>query len=237
MPNYTPMEETSLVALLAALRGGMTPTTGYQMFQDVLDTQAQRVDERQQRLASLQDLLASQAVNGQSLEGAQALADAYSRGSNVPPMIEETIDALYPTTMEPQPMPMVPSPYAGSTPSEVGAGRLAAQPMQGPPTMEPVQAQVSPAAPPVDPVAALQQEAAAYQAQADIEEATAEPEATLGDVIAGINAARNQGTDPGRIRQNVMSNPEAAELVAKNYSALSKLFPNIFPDQTGPGGA
>lgn len=266
MPNYNPTEETSLLALLAALKGGMSPTTGYQMFQDVLNQQAARVDARQQRLSSLQDLLTSEAREGQSLAGVQALADAYTPGGGVPPRIENTINALYPMVTPPT---QAQSMYAeGTTPSElrgvtVGApGNVDPQvaaalrargeaPAAGAPAspqttyspmgslgvgQAPYQSQTSPAAPPIDPVAALQQQAAAVQAQQDIDEATAQPAATLGDLVSDINAARAKRTDPATIRNNILSIPEYAELATKNFSALNKMFPAIFPDRSSPLG-
>jgi hypothetical protein len=215
------------MALLAALRGGMEPTTGYQMFSNILDQQAARVDERQQRLSSLQDLLAQQAVAGQSLEGVRALAEAYTPGGGTPPMIDETINDLYPRG----PDQVAPAPASAEGAVSSGspyAGYFA--PQQG------ARPQTSPAAPPVDPAAALQQKAAAYQAASDIQEAQAGPPATVGDVVSGIYAAKAANASNETILAQIRQNPEAMEIVVKNYSALGKIFPGLFPDRSASQG-
>lgn len=235
MANYNPDEQNSLVALVAALRGGLAPSTGYGLFQDILNQQAARVDERQARLSSLTDLLSQQAIAGQSLEGAQALADAYTRGNTVPPRIEDVISSLYPSQMIEGPQEYAPPAMTGSTPSEVGASALAGQPYPGPMPFVEQQAEISPTAPPVDPLVEAQRLADMAQAEQQYAEATAGPEATIGDVVAGINQAIANRVPPEQIRNNAMNNPEAAALITKNYTALSKMFPDIFPSAVGGG--
>jgi hypothetical protein len=243
MPNYSPAEETSLMALLAALRGGMEPTTGYQMFSDILNQQAARVDERQERLRSLQDLLTQQAMTGQSLEGARALADAYTPGGGTPPMINQTINALYPGGPEQIAPEAGANAFVGAqgnpqyaVPSRAGISTGIPYGASPPPMEQGPQQQVSPTAPPVDPGVALQEQAAALQAAQDIEEAQAGPPATVGDVVSGIYAAKAANASNDTILKNIRLNPEAMEIVVKNYSSLTKIFPGLFPDRSASQG-
>jgi len=94
--NFNPQERNSLVSLLSALQGGLPGSQGYGLLQDILGQQQQRVAQRQERMGSLIDLLVNGAAQGQSYEAAQALAGAYTNGSNMPPRIEDALGSLYP---------------------------------------------------------------------------------------------------------------------------------------------
>lgn len=94
--NFNPQEQSSLVGLLAALQGGLPGSTGYGLLQDVLGQQQSRIAARQERTGSLIDMLVNGAAGGQSYEAAQALAGAYTNGSNMPPRIEDALSSLYP---------------------------------------------------------------------------------------------------------------------------------------------
>lgn len=250
MPNFNPGEEQNLMALVAALRGGMQPSTGYSLLQDVLGQQAARVDERKARLQSLTDLLVQNAQQGASLKAATAMADAYTRGNNMPPQIEGVLGDLYPgggPQMVPDTAAMAPTPAPASAAGAVSSGSPYAgyfAPQQGPPPMvsqtPPPGTVTSPLAPPPDPVAEAQAAADYATAQQTIAEASAGPEPAIGDVVTGIYSAINAGTPPRTILQNAMSNPQAATIITENYDALSRIFPQIFPPkdaitQTYPG--
>jgi hypothetical protein len=101
MANFNPMEEKSLMDLLTGLQGGMMGDQAYALLGDIMAQQQARVAQRQERLGSLSDLLVQGASQGQTYGAAQSLADAYTRGSNVPPMIEDTLSALYPNATPP----------------------------------------------------------------------------------------------------------------------------------------
>lgn len=150
-PRYSPDERSSLINLLAALRGGLEPSTGLGLYQGVQADQAARIDERQARLNSLTDLIVGAAGQGQSLDAVNALADAYTRGSNVPPRIEDVIGGLYPTETVTRQIPSgqyTPAAIQGgvTTPSEVGAEQLSPIPIMEEVTRQ-RQAQTSPLAP------------------------------------------------------------------------------------------
>jgi hypothetical protein len=96
MPNFNPQEQSSLLGLLSALQSGLPGSQGYSLLQGVLGQQQNRLAARDERVGSLIDMITNAAGSGQSYEAAQALAGAYSAGSNIPPRVEDALGSLYP---------------------------------------------------------------------------------------------------------------------------------------------
>jgi hypothetical protein len=117
-PNFNPQEQQSLLGLLSALQSGLPGSQGYSLLQGVLGQQQSRLAARDERVGSLIDMITNAAASGQSYEAAQALAGAYSRGSNTPPRIDDALNSLYPAT-------------AGGTPGPGFNATAAAQSQQG----------------------------------------------------------------------------------------------------------
>jgi hypothetical protein len=148
MPGFNPTEQSSLLDLLTALQGGMTGGQGYNILGGILGQQQERVDQRQAQLGSLTDLLTNAAGGGMAYEGASALADAYTRGSNVPPRIEDVLGALYPTG-GPEPTnasgAVMDFPMGSRPGTPYGPPVTPQTPVQGPQAMSPIaQATASP---------------------------------------------------------------------------------------------
>jgi len=251
--NFNPQETDSLMALLAGLRGGMDPATAYGVYGDVLGQQSVRHDERQQRLDTLTDLLTNAATGGltgqpTSYQGAQALADAYTHGSTMPPRIEDTLSSLYPVASNaPQAAAMMP-------PSATAGNAQYAQ------QLAPQQQQFSPAAPTPDPMEAQMQqqqydlgqqqleqaEAAASSAPAIAEAFAAEalrkltvPNATTGEpqtpesiLAAMVVSDEFMGLDPGTQAAIVDAVKRAFSPQGQPQGQSGAAPP---PPQTGPG--
>ena len=93
--NFNPQGQQSLLDLIGGLKAGMDPAAAYGIYQDVAGEQAQRLANRQQRLAGLSDLLSQTAMAGMPYSGAQALAQAAPGPAG--PAVQQMLDALYPT--------------------------------------------------------------------------------------------------------------------------------------------
>lgn len=186
---YSPYEERSLMNLLAAMQGGMSGSAGYGLLNDIMGQQSARVDARQQRMGSLQDLLVNSAMQGQSVDAASALADAYTRGQgNLPPMIADTLSGLYPN-MTPSQNPNI----SANTPSEVGAAAMAGTPQN---MMQMQYSPAGPGAPQPDPMAALEQqllELQVMQAQTDLSQ----------DMNTGTPTAVTQATAQAQVQRAI----------------------------------
>ena len=98
MANFNPQETNSLMALLSGLGSGLSGSQGYSLLQNILGQQQTRIANRQERMGSLIDMLTNTAAQGGSLEAAQALAGAYTHGSNMPPVLQDALQSLYPSS-------------------------------------------------------------------------------------------------------------------------------------------
>ena len=74
--NFNPTNEQGLLSLVAALKGGMDPSTAYSMYQGIASDQATELARRQERLTSLSDLMMDAAGGGATYEQASMLAEA-----------------------------------------------------------------------------------------------------------------------------------------------------------------
>lgn len=92
--NYNTPNESSLLDLIGALKGGMDPNTAYGVYQNVQQDQMNRVAQRQERLGGLAQLLSGTAMQGMPYSGAQALAEAQPGPAG--PAVQQMLASLYP---------------------------------------------------------------------------------------------------------------------------------------------
>ena len=101
--NFNPQGQQSLLDLVAGLKAGMDPAAAYGIYSDIAGEQAQRIANRQQRLAGLSDLLSQTAMAGMPYSGAQALAEAQPGPAG--PAVQNMLSSLYPTGQDNAPIP------------------------------------------------------------------------------------------------------------------------------------
>lgn len=92
--NFNPTNEQGLLSLVAALKGGMDPSTAYSMYQGIASDQATELARRQERLTSLSDLMMDAAGGGATYEQASMLAEAQPGPAG--PAVQSMLDTYYP---------------------------------------------------------------------------------------------------------------------------------------------
>lgn len=199
-----PVYRESLNDLLAAMQAGLDPQIGYSVYGSLQGQHQAQVQQRQANLQQLSQILTGAAAGGQTYDQAQALATAQS-GGRIPPQADPLFEALYPTS--------APTPSAqGSFPGPMIPGQPA---------------QVSPLAPPPDPLAELAQQAQAAQYMQQIQGPAPSETDQLGSLIGYINQAAASGAPMDQIRQQILSDPEAAGIFLKNFDRIATVYPDL----------
>lgn len=207
--NFNPQGQQSLLDLIAGLKAGMDPAAAYGIYQDIAGEQAQRIANRQNRLAGLSDLLSQTAMAGMPYSGAQALAEAQPGPAG--PAVQSMLQSLYPYGEE-SPIPTnasgaVMDQPSGSRPTPSGfTPEGYAVPTSGPQS-------VSPAFQPVPP--SPTEQASMQEAQATM--ATQQAAQQLA-VDASARAAQGQTmqeflTDAARYYPELFATPEGIQTV------------------------
>jgi hypothetical protein len=226
--QYSPDNEGGLLALVAALKGGMDPSVGTSMYGMIEQQQAQEVAQRQERLGGLASLLMGAAQGGTDFQGAEALAEAAPGPAG--PAVQSMLSALYPYSGD-QGGPdlnangAVMDGPAGNAPTPSGF-----TPPQGPSGMQyPTLGQSGPTAqsPAIDPQVQMQQDAMMGEQQAAQQAAATEP--VWGAVSADLANAKAELTPPDvAISQILASNPEVAAILSADPGRLQGMMEAIF---------
>jgi hypothetical protein len=222
MMNYSPDNEQGLLALVAALKGGMDPSVGTQMYGMIEQQQAEELAARQERLGGLASLLTGAATGGMPYEGAQALAEAQPGPAG--PAVQNMLSSLYPYSGD-QAAPDLN--YLGHemdgpagnapTPSGFTPQGYQAVGQSGPQAQSPA----------IDPAVAMQQQAVAGEQQAAQAAAAAEP--VWGAVSADLASAKAKQTPPDvAISQILAANPEVAQILSADPGRLQGMMEAIF---------
>ncbi len=221
--NFNPQESGSLELLLNALRAGLPGNTGYGIMQDVLGQQQQRVQQRQGMLQNLVSNLTNAAQQGGSYQGAQAMANAMVPGQGLPPMVGQALNALYPA-------------------QDTGAIYNSPGPNQYQPIMQrsPMQQSVvAPTPSPTDQLAQMQAQQALQQGM-QTGNFSAGPAASpsynqqgLQMLMQAIAVMKAQQLPPDQIVAKIKSDPEAAAILATNFTNIVQIYPDLMAALTG----
>lgn len=101
MPNLSMNETTTLENLLTALRAGLPASQGYNILQDTLSQQRQRVTQNKERLQSMAQLVAEQAMGGATYDQTSTLMDLVTSRPGVPGKVQGMLDTAYPGMTSP----------------------------------------------------------------------------------------------------------------------------------------
>lgn len=236
--NFNPDNTQGLLSLIEALKNGLDPSTGMQLYGQIQSDQATAIANRQQRMQEYNSLLSGAAASGMPYEG--ALAQAQAMPGPMPPYAQQALTQLYPGGYAQGQAPAPPTNAngqvmdfpAGSRPTETGMTPPTPQGMQYP--VEQVGPQMT--SPAMDPNVALQQQ---YQAM-QMEQMMQPPAPTAGQIedanfaqmVTGIQTLFDKGKSPDEIRALIMQDPTYSGLFVSKYREL--LFQ--FPQFTGIGG-
>ena len=221
--NYSPDNEGGLLALVAALKGGMEPSTGMQMYGMIEQQQAEDIARRQERLGGLASLLTNAAQTGVDYAGASALAEAQPGPAG--PAVQNMLSSLYPYSGEAAGGPdlnangaVMDGPSGNApTPSGFTPEGYAAVGQSGPTAVSPA----------IDPQIAMQQQMMQGEAQAAQQAAAVEP--VWGAVSADLASAKAKQTPPDvAISQILAANPDVAQILSADPGRLQGMMEAIF---------
>jgi hypothetical protein len=226
--QYSPTNEGGLLALVQALKGGMTPDAGMQMYGMIEQQQAQETAQRQERLGGLASLLTNAATSGMPYAGAEALAGA--QPGPMGPAVQSMLESFYPNSGGQAPTPdlnyrgAVMDGPEGSAPSP---GGLTAP--VGPYGMQYGVEDAGPQAisPAMDPMIAMQQQAAEAEMMGAQQAAQTEP--IWAEFMAIMADAKASNIPPDQaFTQFAQANPNEAGLLSGDQSRLTGVLEAIF---------
>jgi len=211
MANFNPQEQQSLEQLLIALRGGLEPSTGYSMLQNVIGEQQARMADRQERMGSLTDLLTKGASQGQTFRQSKILADVMTPQQGVPNQLQGALNTLYPQS----PVQSQNAPIGGF-------------PAGNPPPQQMVNQRMSPLMP--TPQQQLAQMSPTEQIQMQQLQAQSGVDAAFASFMSEAQAARAGGMlDPNQfINELVAAEPQYAAILSSDHAKTSAILQLVF---------
>jgi hypothetical protein len=227
------MTDTGLLGLVEALKSGLDPAVGMQLYGQYQADQDQQEAERKARLEQYNQLISGAAASGMPYEG--ALAQAQALPGHMPGYARQALGQLYPNSGPNAPQPAlnyqgnVMSGPVGSAPQPGGM-----TPPVGPSQMQYPVPDAGPQAlsPAMDPNVALQQQAQQLQ----IAQAMAPPAPTAGEIedqtfstlVQGIRTLFDKGKNPDEVKSLIMSDPQFAGVFVSHYQDIVRAFPEFF---------
>jgi hypothetical protein len=211
MANFNPQEQQSLEQLLIALRGGLEPSTGYSMLQNVIGEQQQRMADRQERMGSLTDFLTKGASQGQTFQQSKILADVMTPQQGVPNQLQGALNTLYP-----------------QSPVQAQNAPIGGFPAGNPPPQQMVNQRMSPLMP--TPQQQFAQMSPTEQMSMQSAQATQQTDAAFSSFMAEAQAARAGGiVDPNQfINQLVAAEPQYGAVLSSDPSKTSAILQLVF---------
>jgi hypothetical protein len=95
-PDY----RQQMQGLIDALRAGLSPDIGYDIYSNILAQNAARVQARKERMQSLLDMITQAASQGYTRGTVEDLIDAMTKQPGIPTRTQSAIDLLYPRDLD-----------------------------------------------------------------------------------------------------------------------------------------
>lgn len=106
--NFSPDNRSTLTDLLAAMKGGLDPGTGYSIYQNTVAQQEQQAAERQAQMAQYAQQVVDYSQSGLPYGATRDIMDTLTPQQGVPNQVQGQLDTMYPgAAAQPQ------SPWAG----------------------------------------------------------------------------------------------------------------------------
>jgi len=226
------VDNTGLLGLVEALKSGLDPAVGMQLYGQYQADQAQQEAERKARLDQYSAVISGAATSGVPYAGAYAQAQALP--GRMPNQAQQALGQLYPNSG-----PNAPQPQYGASGAQLDfpSGSRPTPSGMTPPTPQGMQYPVPQAGPEatsvaMDPNIALQQQAQQLQ----IAQAMAPPAPTAGQIedqqfstlVQGIRSLFDKGKSPDEVKALIMSDPEFAGVFVSNFQDIVRAFPEFF---------